>query len=234
MKSKPAKVMKTLPSISVEEFDRQFQALQSTIFQGLLVYRVFQSLEPTEEFIGIWNMYKGFFYPVRMSLSGITILEFAKVFDEDPRTMSLINLLRHVSQEPLTYLPKAKEGDLTELQTAIAGLQEYSAAIAALKSLRDQRVAHNDANPDDGPPFLESEFGPLIKAIQRVYNAMSIAHDQSTYSWKRQLLQSSEDTAYILKVLQKDADPDVRLQKLMTGLTESSSQSNPRRASATQ
>ncbi len=68
-----------------------------------------------EVFAHALNRYRGLFLPARNALLWMTFMQFAKVFDRDPRTVSLRNLLTAAEKDRERLTPYATEEDLQQL-----------------------------------------------------------------------------------------------------------------------
>ena len=77
-----------------DEYGRQLDQLRIVIADGIACFSAWRSLMVGDEnSTQALNQYRGLFLPPRNVLLGVALLQFAKVFDRDPRTGSLPNLL---------------------------------------------------------------------------------------------------------------------------------------------
>jgi len=97
--------------MTYEEFGERLQSLRADLFSAKMYYSVWIATWPTEEAVDILNRWRGFFSPVREALFGMSILQAAKLFDRDQRTISFPNLLKAATLEP-ELVPHALEGEL--------------------------------------------------------------------------------------------------------------------------
>jgi len=181
-----------------DEFKRQLAQLQEVIFRGLLYYTVWEALWPSDEAAAkTLNWFKGFFVPVRGALHNMMFIEFAKVFDRDKRAASLPNLLS-VARQDRSLAPNATPQDLDAISKKIDVLS--AKILKNLKTLRDQRLAHSDTNPQV-LALTKRDFDCLVEDIKSMFNQLSGAHDDSDYHWELQLNDSASDTREILRIL---------------------------------
>ena len=174
--------------------------LQHQIFYAILSYEIYIALWPTEEAIGIINFHRGFFIPVRNALYQTMMMGFAKVFDKDTRTISLINLLREAKKDTTNLVPHLSISDLQDMDDH---LLQHKPIIDKIKSLRDQQLAHLDANPKPLSPLQKGEIDILINTLKEVFNKLSSGHNQSVYDWSFQKNRSATETSEILRILQE-------------------------------
>jgi hypothetical protein len=103
-----------------QEFSRQLKELQKQIFYAVLSYNVYIALLPTEEVVSILDRHRGFFTPVRNALYDTMITGFAKVFDRDRRTMSLVNLLREAEDSTVDLVPHLSISDIRAMESQLS------------------------------------------------------------------------------------------------------------------
>lgn len=204
------------------EFSRQLKEFQSHWFHTIVAYEVYFKIWPTEQIIDVLNRHRGFFIPVRNSLYERVMMGFAKVFDRDPRTMSLRNLI-DTAQRQMELVP---ELTLENIQNMNTELSKHEAAVSSLKCLRDQRLAHLDAKPQSFPPLLKGQLDSLVVTVGEAFNQLSAGHSGSLYDWSFQLSESASQTDTILNILQNALDRhkagiDKRLKELSLGGQES-------------
>lgn len=189
-----------------QEFKQHLEQLQEVITSALSFYAVWNklrlhdgnevpwSLERQNQILGRWG---GFFSPVGIGLQRIAMLEFAKVLDGDTRTVSLTNLLRRAERDS-SLVPNARTSELRDIRKR---LRKAKGTVATIKKLRDQRLAHADAAPEALPPLMSREMDSLIEDIKFAFNRLSVAHDNSTYSWDSALRGSERHTVALLRLL---------------------------------
>jgi len=192
-------------------FKQRLEQLNEIIMGGLGCYSVWNklrlrdpsevdwSLERQNEILGRWL---GFFTIVVAALQQMAMLEFAKVFDTDPRTVSLIVLLDEAKRDR-SLVPNADDAELAAISEKI---QEAETTRETIRQLRNQRLAHADAYPGQLPELMNHSVESLAENIQDAFNRLSRAHDQSTYSWAHALRTSSSHTFEILRILSKEIE----------------------------
>ena len=188
------------------EFRKRLGQLQEVIMRGLAYYavwsrlrlhdqgRVSWSIEEQNELLGRW---RGFFTPVSLALMDMALMQFAKAFDTDSRTASLPVLLSAAKQDG-RLIPR---GAPPELAAVSAKVQRSSATLATLKQLRNQQLAHVDANPGWISPLKSQKIESLAEDVKSAFNFLSTAHDGRFFSWNPLLRQTDEQTTEILRVL---------------------------------
>ena len=106
--------------IDSAEFARQVGELSKQISQASLAYTVALALWPTPEVVDTMNRWLHFFSPAREACHVAFVMGFAKVADEDSRTMSLTNLIRLAKEDPSQLVPNLSYSDLEEMEDQIA------------------------------------------------------------------------------------------------------------------
>src|SRR5439155_25136160 len=155
------------------------------------------SLERQSQALGRWN---GLFTPVVIGLQRIALVEIAKVFDDDRRTVSLTNLLKEAARNK-SLVPHAGPTDLADIANK---LRQARATIRPLKTLRNQRLVHADATPDPLPALMSQKIDSLVEDIKDAFNRLSSAHDRNVYGWDFALRDSERATSEVLGVLLKE------------------------------
>ena len=163
-----------------DEFKRRLDELGNIISDGFSYFAVWRGLNIGDaDTVSALNAYRGFFVPIKNGLLWMSIMQFAKVFDKNPRTVSLPNLLEVARAERATLLPHITDKDIDNINQA---LQENTNALEGIKRLRDQRIAHHDAIPDSEKALLYGEMNKLTEAVIVMYNTISQGHNRSTTS----------------------------------------------------
>jgi hypothetical protein len=182
-----------------QEFSRQLGELRSQVSDAVLSYNVYMALWPTEETVDILNRHRGFFSPIRNALYHNMMMGFAKVFDRDRRTISLVNLLREAGSGTADLVPRLS---INDMQAMDAQLSQCEHVLLKLKNLRDQELAHKDANPKPVPRPKKGEIDNLIETIEGIFNSLSSGHDGSIWHFPKEL--SAEQTSEVLRILQEE------------------------------
>ena len=180
-----------------EEFARQLKELGETLFSASVKYAIWLELWPTEERVGTLNRYGGFFLPVRHALYSTMLMEFAKMFDRDQRTISLTNLLQIGKTDPENLLPHAAPVELEQMSQR---LSQNESVLESLKRKRDQQLAHLDPNPMEAP-LIKGEFDRFVENLQSTFNELFRMHNMSGYGWTYQQELSIRNTTEVLRIL---------------------------------
>jgi len=202
-----------------DEFRDRLDKLNEVLLDALTHYAVWLGLWPSQENVDMLNQFSGFFFPVRRALLSITLLQCAKLFDTDPRTISLTNLLKEAKRAPDELVPYAESGALERMSRQIA---EVKRVRRNLTRMRNQEIAHLDANPKGGKTPLLGEMDDFIEMIQSVFNGLALANDRRGFHWSH--LQSSgvTDTMDVLRILKESAEQEgVALQQEIDRLSRS-------------
>jgi hypothetical protein len=188
-----------------DEFSRQLDELGSEITVTILAYEVYIGLWPTQDRVDIINWRRGFFHPVRNSLYYRVFMGLNRVLDHDPRTMSLISLLRVAEKDTATLLPYL--GNIgTSIRQMRAALKPHRPLRDMLNELRDGQLAHMDSKVTSLPPPTKREIDSLIKTIKDVFNGLLGAHKRSAWSWDFQQKHTTDVTSEVLGVLTKERE----------------------------
>ena len=194
-----------------QQFKQRLEQLQEVIMSGLSFYAVWNKLRLHDEKEVSWSLdqqnqilgrWKGFFTPVGIGLQRMAMLEFAKVFDPDPRTVSFTNLLKEAKRDS-SVIPHAQPNDLTHVSDR---LRQAKATLKTIMKLRNQRLAHADARTDPLPPLMSQQVDSLIEDIKFAFNRLSVAHDKNVYTWDYALDGIGRDTTAILRLLLKEIE----------------------------
>ena len=196
-----------------DEFSRQLSAVQRNIFEAVVAYEVRIALWETEDAIDVLNRYKHFFIPVRGALDAAMIMGFARVFDRDQRTMSLLNLL--AAAKLATAKLAAGDADVQnlipymkpeEIDCLINQLSQHSDVLESIKRRRNQRLSHSDAHPDPDLPLIKGETDAFIETLGDVFNKLSAGHERRSVAWSFQRWNSERQTRDILQIAREDLE----------------------------
>ena len=191
------------------EFGKRLDQLREAMTRGLAYYAVWKALRlpdkgrvhlSLEEQNVVLGRFRGFFSPVGFALLDMALIQFAKMFDTNQRTVSLTNLLR-AAQRDSSLVPHVSPADLREISREIKRSRSLR---DSLKRRRDQQLAHLDANPAPVDPLLTREFDKLAECVKSAFNTLSTGHDHNFFSLESLERTSEQDTAEVLDVLFKD------------------------------
>ena len=189
------------------EFRARLDVLMEVIFRGLTYYAVWKKLRFHEDDKVSWSLeeqtavggrFNGFFTPVILALGYMMLMQFAKIFDQRRKTVSLTNLLRSAQQDP-GLVPRTTPEKVHEISNQ---LQENKKALDALKRRRDQWLAHAYPNPAPHGPLLMGEFDKLVKGVKAAFGSVSSAHDGQAVAW--QLDEADWHTTRVVEILLED------------------------------
>ena len=106
--------------MKLEDYRKQLGELRDIITDGIAYFSVWYVMANLDDNMArALNRYRGFFLPARKSLNDMFLLQFAKVFDHDPSTVSLRNLLSAARNNPTLLVPYAEGDDLQNLESKI-------------------------------------------------------------------------------------------------------------------
>ena len=190
--------------MELEEFKRQLHELQNVITNGIAYFLAWYRIANLDDRSAhALNRYRGFFLPAQLSLKQMALLQFAKVFDRDSRTVSLYNLLFAAKNNPTLLVPHAKEHDLQNLESKITSNDEL---LIHLKSYRDQRLAHHDQVVSKDTSLLFGQVRQLIDEVKDMYNSLSDWHDGSTTSFDFMSREAEEHTLKVVEIMCEERD----------------------------
>ncbi len=108
-------------SMESQEFKRELDELRAVISDGIAYFFAGRALCVDHDEPAALNRYRFFFLPARNALLSMALLEFAKVFDRDPRTVGLSNLLNAAKENQAELLSVvATEADLESIGKRVA------------------------------------------------------------------------------------------------------------------
>jgi hypothetical protein len=168
-----------------------------TAWKNLLLYdagKVSWSLEEQNKVLWRFN---GFFTPVGSALREAALMQFAKVFDPDARAVSLWNLLR-AAREDMSLVSGRTSAEVDEERRR---LRQSKKMITGLMRTRDQRLAHEDANPAPPDPLLVKDLDRLVEDVQSAFNWLSTAHDGNVVIWEYSVEKVGAHTSQVIAIL---------------------------------
>lgn len=149
------------------------------------------------------NRYKGMFLPARNAMFCMALIQFAKVFDRDQRTISLHNLVKNAKEKPNDLVPHATTAELDEVESRIVANE---AVLVSLKGVRDQRIAHHDAIKSGSKPLFYGDITRLVEDIKSLYNDVQKWHDRSVTSFDFLERDADRHTSEVLRIMREDRD----------------------------
>lgn len=191
-----------------QEFKRQLKELGGVIIDGIAYFSVWQGLMvEDEDSAQALNRYRGLFLPARISLRWMTLLQFAKVFDPDPRTVSLRVLLTAAEKNRENLTPYATEENLRQLGKQIDASEDL---LVRLKRVRDQRIAHHDAINAGDTRLLYGEMRKLVEEVKSMYNSLTSYHDRSTTIFENLVREAERHTSQVVSIMCEERDRAIR------------------------
>jgi len=196
-------IMRRWTAMMRDEFRRRLSQAQSEFVWGLKFYHIARAIFHAHIDRKLDRFY-GFFVPVHRALDGMVTIQFAKVFDKNPKDASLRNLLCAAKKGASTLVPYGTERQLDEMCKQL-GRQEK--AFEELKAVRNKYIAHSDAQRPKLPTLAPSDFDTLVDSIKSLFDCLSLMHDQSTHNWPSPDVTSDTSclhTDEILRLLRED------------------------------
>ena len=198
-----------IETLDAIEFGRRREEIRRVLWNALILYLVWKELryfDDEDELTGI-NRFRGFFSPVRFALFQAMVVEFAKLFDSDPRANSLDRLIRGAVQAPTLLVPRLSQ---SKVQNVARRLRPHRPTIKNLMRAR-QKAAHSDAAKDQGQ--IEGTTGLTLAALEdmaadltEVFNELSSAHDGQVWSFDYQSERSAWETTEIRRIMREEMD----------------------------
>lgn len=147
------------------------------------------------------NRYRALFLPARNALLWAALMQFAKVFDRDSRTVSLRNLLTTAKNDRKNLTPYATEESLLEIEQNIDASEGL---LQRLKGYRDQRLAHHDATVTGNVSLLYGEVQKLVEEIKSMYNSLRLGHDRSTTAFEYLTREAEWHTSEVVRIMREE------------------------------
>jgi hypothetical protein len=210
--------------ITHTEFRKRLEQLREVIARGSAYWAVSKKLRYHEEGKVSWSLeeqnkifgeFQGFLTPVALAVLDMAFLELNKVFDADPRTASLLNLLRAARQDASLVSGRTPE----DVGAVSSQLRQSERTLKVLKRRRDQQLAHVDANPAPVDPLLVKEFDRLIEDVRSAFIWLSTAHYGRPVSWEWLIPEVEADTSRVMGALLEELN---RRDAVQRGIAERS------------
>ncbi|MDP2662413.1 MAG: hypothetical protein Q8R28_16970 [Dehalococcoidia bacterium] len=186
------------------EFTRQLNELRSIIGDGMAMFSAWQELMVgDQEAARALNRYRGLFLSARVALQRAAILQFAKVFDHDPRTVSLPNLIGAAKLDLPRLMPNGTVQDLEEIERK---LEANKPVLNGLQTVRNQRIAHHDIVPSKKAKLLFGDMKRLVAEVELMYNLLRHAHDQRNTSFRYMAADAKNHTKAVIAIMQEEME----------------------------
>jgi hypothetical protein len=187
--------------MDAEEYKKRLTDLQFIITHGLGYFKAWAKIyNRDEETARALNRYKGLIILTQYSFRDIAHLQFAKVFDTDPRTSSLRVLLKEAKENPDELTPNATSEELADLESQIDSNEDL---LERLKTFRDQYLAHHDAHPDENRLNF-GEMNQLADDIQSWFNSLSSWHDQNITIFDHYYQEAEKHTSDLVQLVREE------------------------------
>ena len=160
-------------------------------------------LWPTPERVDILNRFLGFLGLVLQAVIDATFLSYAKAYDTDSRTASIRVLIDAAKANPRVLTPNAGDGEIDVLDTLI---RHNSQMLDNLRRLRNQRLAHIDADPSGDMSLNKGELDRLVEDTERAFNDLSRMHSNSGTLFLMQVNDTKRHTLQVIETLQNAED----------------------------
>ena len=195
-------------NMEFQEFKHQLDELRDIISDGIAYFSAWKGLMVgDEDSAQSLNRYRGLFLPARNALLWSALMQFAKVFDRDPRTVSLRNLLTVAKNNKENLTPYATEDDLLDIEQKIDASETL---LERLKGFRDQRLAHHDATVTGRVSLLFGEVERLIDEVKSMYNSLRRVHDRSTTAFDYLARKAERNTSEVVSIMREEKDRALR------------------------
>ncbi|MFC1915173.1 hypothetical protein ACFLW4_00535 [Chloroflexota bacterium] len=189
------------------QFEHKLDQLQKIIMDGVAYFTLWRCLMVDDDNTAqALNRYKGIFSPARNALFWSALLQLSKVYDKDTRTVSLVNLLK-LAKNNTTLVPYANTEELEQLQQSIDNNTEI---LGRLKSFRDQRLAHYDANLSGDIQLPYGEIRVLLEQTQSIYKSLKIYHEKMVVSFDYIVKQIEFHASNVIRLVVEEREKDIR------------------------
>lgn len=193
-------------AITPEEFKKQLNELGQIIAEGIADITAWRELMvDDEESAQALNRFRGLFISARKALLWMALMQFAKAFDKDMRTVSIRKLLDEAMANPAVLVPRASDKELNEIKERIEGVEDI---LEKLKSLRDQRIAHHDAIVADKQPLIHRDVKRLIEDTKWMYNELHRFHDGNVWSFDNLESTAEWHTSVVIRIMREERERD--------------------------
>lgn len=187
-----------------QEFKRQLEELRTIITDGLAYFSAWRGLMVDDEVSGqALNRYRGLFLPAQVALQKITLMQLAKVFDKNPKTISLRNLLNAAKKNRENLTPFATEENLRHIEQKI---ESSEGLLKRLKRFRDQRLAHHDAIVAGDVSLPYGEVRKLVEEIKSMHNSLTSGHERSETHFEHLVRDAERHTSEVVRIMREERD----------------------------
>lgn len=191
-----------------KEFNRQIIELRQVIGDGIAYLTAWQGLMAEDDDTAqALNRYRGLFLTARNAMQWSSLMQLAKIFDKDTRTISLRNLLIAAQSNPNELTPFITDEDLTFIEHQI---EEKEPILERIKGFRNQRLAHWDANVTGDSKLLLDDIKELLEDIKSMYNTLLRGHEGSSVSYHNLINTAQRHTSKVVSIMREERDRDIQ------------------------
>ncbi len=196
-------------NIDQQEYKRQLEELLKIVCDGTAYLAVWRDLNVADiESAAALNRYRGLFLTARNASLNAGLMQLAKVFDSDPRTISLRNLLTIAKGNTKEYVPYATDSDLMGIETKINASEDL---LKRLKTYRDKRLAHHDSIAAKDTHLLYGEVRQLVEDIQFMYGVLHKGHHNGIISFDRLAKDAQWHTSKVIEIIKDDREKAIKI-----------------------
>ncbi|MFC1994551.1 hypothetical protein ACFLVD_00205 [Chloroflexota bacterium] len=219
-----------MTTVEPQEFNRQLVELRTVIIDGIACFSAWRGLMVEDEASAhALVRYRGLFFPARYALLGMALMQFNKVFDRNPRTVSLRNLLTAAKKDRKRLTPYATEEDLQHIEQRVDANESF---LKKLKRYRDQHLAHHDAiialthhdaiiADDVSLPY--GDMKQLVEEVTSMHNSLARGHDQSGTAFERIARDTERYTSEVVRIMCEERDRAIQRVEEIDGATSDGS-----------
>lgn len=187
------------PNMDRQEFKRQLDELMKIVCDITAYLAIWRDLNVADnETAAALNRYRGLFLTARNASLNAGLMQLAKVFDSDPRTISLRNLLIAAKSNMADYVPHVTENDLMGIEATI---DSSANLLERLKTYRDKRLAHHDSIVTDDMHLLYGEVRELVENVQCMYGVLHKGHNNGMISFDRLAKDAQRHTSKVVEIM---------------------------------
>ena len=182
-----------------EEFKQQLGELQNIIIDGVAYFsawRVLANLDQ-DQARGL-DRYRGFFLPARNALLWMALMQFAKVFDNDRKTVSFTNLFAAAKVNPKRLMPHATSESLQQIDEKVSANRDL---LRRLVNLRNKRIAHHDRIMAGDVSVPYGQMRDLTEDVKSMYNLLSAAHERSMTMFGTVAEDADQHTSEVVRIM---------------------------------
>lgn len=209
--------MQEVTDMEPQEFKHQLAELGKIITDGTAYFTAWRGLTvEDEDSAHALNDYQNLFIPARDSLLKMTLMQFAKVFDRHPKTVSLRNLIGAAKKNRQTLIPYGTEDNLRDIEQKLDASEEL---LNQLKAYRDQRLAHHDAIIAGDMRLPYGEVKKLVEETKCMYNSLTRSHDGARTIFEILDRDVERDTSEVVRIMRDERHRAIRRNKRLITAT---------------